>query len=1260
MTRYSAVFKPSAIFLCFTLCNLVPDAEAQSLVGSVLSAEKISDLSGEFQGALDDGDLFGTAVAPLGDLNGDGVVDLAVGVYRDDDGGSNQGAVWVLFLQADGSVKAHQKISDTAGGFTGALNAKDHFGTSLAALGDLDGDGVTELAVGADRDDDGGGDRGAVWVLFLRPDGTVKTHQKISDTAGGFTGVLDNGDRFGTSVGALGDLDRDGVADLAVGAILDDDGGGNRGALWILFLRSNGTVRHHRKISDTAGGFTGALANHDHFGASVAALGDLDLDGFTELAVGADLDDDGGGNRGSVWILFLDYSGGVKGHQRISDTAGEFTGTLFNQDRFGAAVASPGDVDGDGVGDLVVGAPGHDNGGLDRGAAWLLFMNHDGTVDDHRKIGVDAWDSTGATADGDELGNAVAALGDVDGDGMIDLATGARRDDDGGPDTGAVWIQFLYAFPDTTNVPRVTADFSARRVAGDPPRVQFTSLSTAVGTTITSWQWDFENDGVVDSTQEHPLYVPQSYTFVVRLTVSDGVVSDTIVKGAFQVGGADAIEILPEGRGRPHLDDNMLYSSVLNAPTALYNLDFTADPAGGAEGMARQFLDAHKHRMGITDPAELVLRAVVETPSGYHVRFDQMVGGHRVYGPETVVSIDRENRITSVMNGYRPFGSVDLSAGLDESQLLQKALAHLRLEETDLEWMIQETVVYAHGGEARLVSQIQLRSHGDPGGEWELLVDVRKGEVLRAENRLNHLRPDLDEQRPASSGVLVNGRGDVFDPDPITNAKTTYGTGGFSDSGDADSTDLEMQLKRVDLYDITLDGGLYILQGPYAAVVDADHGGEGFAQPSSDFFFTRGQRPFEAVNVYHHMDQNMRYVVEDLGFSHIRPPRGDFWFDPHYEVPGDPSSGYDPRFSLIRFRNSGLDQAEDHEVIIHELGHGVHQWAQRGTLPSNRDGLAEGFSDYWAASYTRDLHIWDPGDEQYHWLFHWFCHGQSFCHRVTNDPRRYSLGLPSSPHDYGQIFSSTMMEVYDVIGKYNTDRVLLEALAALNTSSLQVDAVLNFVRVYHDMFGSQDLLAICQIFASRRYLMLPTACPVVSTTAVPSKFSFEGGSLSGLWTTYTAAGGAVEVNRDFPNEFGDYSLVLTQQQPTLAASVADAELLLDIRDLDELELRFWWRHVSVPYVSNFDEGVFVSTDGQAWYNVHRFADSVDVWTEEVVPLTSWLGLNDYLIVRFSFKNSGTGIDVNGYAFDEIELSGEVDDDPDPPPSEEPPGPAPGP
>ena len=187
---------------------------------------------------------------------------------------------------SDGTVSAEQKISETTGGFTGVLDNSDVFGTSVTNIGDLDGDGVDDLAVGAWGDDDGGTGRGAVWILFLNADGTVDSHQKISDTEGGFTGMLDNNDFFGFSVENMGDLNRNGANDLAVGAWGDDDGGTGTGAVWILFLNADGTVDSHQKISDTEGGFTGVLDNSDVFGASVANIGDLDGDGVEDLAVG--------------------------------------------------------------------------------------------------------------------------------------------------------------------------------------------------------------------------------------------------------------------------------------------------------------------------------------------------------------------------------------------------------------------------------------------------------------------------------------------------------------------------------------------------------------------------------------------------------------------------------------------------------------------------------------------------------------------------------------------------------------------------------------------------------------------------------------------------------------------------------------------------------------------------------------------------------------------------------------------------------------
>ncbi len=439
-TRWVSAAACAALTAALVLTAAGP-AAAQN--GWVLSHQKISDTKGKFQGVLDDSDFFGSTATSMGDLDGDGVADLAVGASLDDDGGFNRGAVWILFLNRNGTVKAHQKISETEGRFNGILSNGDEFGIGLASIGDLDGDGVVDLAVGARFDDDGGSNRGAVWILFLNRNGTVKAHQKISDAQGGFQGILDDEDVFGGGVHPLGDLDGDRVIDIGVGAWQDDDGGWNRGAVWILFLNQDGTVKAHQKISDTQGGFHGDLDDVDEFGIRLTNLGDLDGDDVVDLAVAARNDDDGGENRGAVWILFLNTDGTVKAHQKISSEEGGFTGEIDDGDKFGWSVESLGDLDGDGVVDLVTGAVFDDDGGTDRGAVWILFLKEDGTVKAHQKISETQGGFRGDLDFFDEFGIGVASLGDLNGDGVTELAVTAQLDDDGGKDRGAVWILFL-------------------------------------------------------------------------------------------------------------------------------------------------------------------------------------------------------------------------------------------------------------------------------------------------------------------------------------------------------------------------------------------------------------------------------------------------------------------------------------------------------------------------------------------------------------------------------------------------------------------------------------------------------------------------------------------------------------------------------------------------------------------------------------------------------------------------------------------------
>ena len=341
--------------------------------GTVKGQRKISDWFGNFQGTLDDGDQFGRTCCGLGDLDGDGIPDMAVGANFDDDGGGDRGAVWILFLNADGTVKGHQKISSTEGGFDSSLlNNFDEFGRSSTPLGDFDGDGVPDLAVGAPYDDDGDVNAGAIYMLMLNPDGTVKSQAKISQRTGNFSGLIGEKDYFGWSLAAT-DIDADGTLDLIVGEVLDDAGAINSGSIWVLFMNPDATVRSSSKINMQEGGFDGVLEDFDQFGVSVAAIGDLNQDQISEIAVGCGKFDDSAFETGAVFVLFMASDGSVVHQERIGKT-GPVQLPLRSTDWFGSAMAPLGDLDLDGVPDLIVGSRNDDDGGANTGALYTLFL----------------------------------------------------------------------------------------------------------------------------------------------------------------------------------------------------------------------------------------------------------------------------------------------------------------------------------------------------------------------------------------------------------------------------------------------------------------------------------------------------------------------------------------------------------------------------------------------------------------------------------------------------------------------------------------------------------------------------------------------------------------------------------------------------------------------------------------------------------------------------------------------------------------------
>ena len=387
---------------------------------------KIEEGSGGFFATLDSGDRFARDHDQAGDINGDGVIDLVIGARSDDDGATDAGAVYILFMNNDGTVQSNQKISATQGGFTDTLLANNFFGYGVAGIGDYDGDNIPDIAVSAPASTNI-----ALYILHLNSNGTVKSFVKNSN-------IMAQG------LSAVGDLNNDGRIDLVACDPRSNQGGIQRGAIQILFFDTTSQVvsANSVHISSTQGGFGTGLADNDQFGGrEVAMLGDIDSDGTLEMAVGAFMSD---GGKGAIWILSLDSNNfNVVSKLKITEGMNGFTDTLTTGANpngtaganFGHALSKIGDLNGDGVPDLMTGANQQNEGW-----GYILYLNSDKTVKTFTRINNIDGGFDLALSNEARFSRSISFIGDLRGDGTIAVNYGGRA---GAGSTGTLYLLFF-------------------------------------------------------------------------------------------------------------------------------------------------------------------------------------------------------------------------------------------------------------------------------------------------------------------------------------------------------------------------------------------------------------------------------------------------------------------------------------------------------------------------------------------------------------------------------------------------------------------------------------------------------------------------------------------------------------------------------------------------------------------------------------------------------------------------------------------------
>jgi len=352
---------------------------------------------------------FGFSVGTAGDVNGDGHSDVIAGAPHYDSGLADRGRAFVFMGSASGlaASPAWTAEGDQSGTGYGPL-----FGYSVSTAGDVNGDGYSDVIIGAYGDDNGQIDEGRAFVHLGSASGLAPSVAWTAESDQAYA-------NFGWSVATAGDVNSDGYSDVIVGDPYYANDQLFEGRAYVYLGSGSGLAGSAAWTAE--GDQSGAF-----FGWSVSTAGDVNGDGFSDVIIGAIQYTNVQAFEGRADVLLGSASGLAAGPAWTAESDQASAS-------FGCAVATAGDVNGDGYADVVVGAPHYDNGQTDEGRAFVYLGSASGLAG-----------TAARTVESDQVsaqfGWSLATAGDVNGDGYADVIFGAPYYDNGQPDQGRAYI----------------------------------------------------------------------------------------------------------------------------------------------------------------------------------------------------------------------------------------------------------------------------------------------------------------------------------------------------------------------------------------------------------------------------------------------------------------------------------------------------------------------------------------------------------------------------------------------------------------------------------------------------------------------------------------------------------------------------------------------------------------------------------------------------------------------------------------------------